>query len=86
MITKPGKPENLVASYRPISLLPTFSKIFERIFLRRMMAVRSVQDAIPDHQFGFRSHHGTPEQAHRVTQHILGAFENKYVVQLSSLS
>jgi len=31
MIPKPGKPEYLVASYRPISLLPTFSKIFERI-------------------------------------------------------
>jgi len=77
MIPKPGKPENLVASYRPISQLPTFSKIFERIFLSRMMAVRSVQDAIPDDQFGFRSHHGTPEQAHRVTQYILGAFENK---------
>jgi len=41
-----------------------------------MMAVRSIQDAIPDHQFGFRSHHGTPEQAHRVTQHTV-AFENK---------
>jgi len=49
MIPKLGKPENLVASYRPISLLPTFSKIFERIFLSRMMAVGSVQDAIPDH-------------------------------------
>jgi len=77
MIPNPGQLENLVASYRPISLLPTFSKIFERIFLSRMMAVRSVQDAIPDHQFGVRSHHGTPEQAHRVTQNILGAFENK---------
>jgi len=41
------------------------------------MGVRSVQDAIPDHQFGFRHHHGTPEQAHRVVQHILDAFENK---------
>jgi len=77
MISKPEKQESLVASYRPISLLPTFSKIFERTFLSIMMAVRSVQDAIPDHQFGFKRHHGTPEQAHRVTQHILGAFENK---------
>jgi len=42
MIPKPGKPENLVQSYRPISLLPTFSKIFERIFLSRIMGVRSV--------------------------------------------
>jgi len=77
MIPKPGKPENLVQSYRPISLLPTFSKIFERIFLSRIMGVRSVQDAIPDHQFGFRHHHGTPEQVHRAVQHILDAFENK---------
>jgi len=77
MIPKPGKPENLVASYRPISLLLTFSKIFEKIFLSRMMAVRRVQDAIPDHQFGFRSHHDTPEQVHRVTQHSLQVFENK---------
>jgi len=50
MIPKTGKPENLVALYRPISLLLTFSKIFERIFLSRMMAVKSVQDPIPDHQ------------------------------------
>jgi len=42
-----------------------------------MMAVRCVQDSIPDHQSGFRSHHGTPEQAHRVTQHFLDTFENK---------
>jgi len=41
------------------------------------MGVKSVQDAIPDHQFGFRHHHGAPEQAHRVVQHILDAFENK---------
>jgi len=45
------------------------------------MGVRSVQDAIPDHQFGFRHHHGTPEQAHRVVQHILDAFENKQYTQ-----
>jgi len=29
MIPRPGKPENLVESYRPISFIPTFSKIFE---------------------------------------------------------
>jgi len=42
-----------------------------------MMAVRRLQDAIPDHQFGCRRHHGTPEQALWVTQYILEAFENK---------
>jgi len=46
---KCGKPKNLVQSYRPISLLPTFSKIFKSIFLSRIMGVRSVKDAILDH-------------------------------------
>lgn len=32
---------------------------------------------IPDHQFGFRRRHGTPEQGHRVAQFILDAFEDK---------
>lgn len=44
MLPKPGNRENLVESYRPISLLPTFSKIFEKIFLSRIMGVRSVKD------------------------------------------
>lgn len=55
MITKAGKPENPGASYRPVSLLPIFTKIFKRIFLNRMIAVSCVQDAIPDHQFGFQN-------------------------------
>jgi len=56
----------------------TLIVVFERIFLSRIMGVRSVLDAIPDHQFGFKHHHGTPEQAHPVVQHILNAFENKH--------
>jgi hypothetical protein len=31
MIAKPGKPPTEAASYRPISLLPRLSKIFERL-------------------------------------------------------
>jgi len=72
--------EELEGRFQPFNLAKpedVDNTLFERIFLSRMMAVRSVQDAIPDHQFGLRSHHGTPEQAHQVTQHILGAFENK---------
>lgn len=39
MVPKPNKPENIVTSYRPISLLTTFSKLFERILLRRLIPV-----------------------------------------------
>lgn len=33
-ISKPGKPTSLTSSYRPISLLSSLNKIFERIILR----------------------------------------------------
>jgi len=32
---------------------------------------------IPEHQFGFRRGHGTPEQCHRIINEILSAFESK---------
>lgn len=77
MIPKPGKPENVVTSYRPISLLVTFSKIFERILLKRLLPVLESKNIIPEHQFGFRHKHGTPEQCHRIVSHIRDALENK---------
>lgn len=39
MIKKPNKPENLITSYRPISLLSIFSKMFESIFLSRLSII-----------------------------------------------
>lgn len=77
MIPKPNKPENCITSYRPISLLATFSKIFERIFIRRMEPLVEEFNIIPEHQFGFRHKHGTPEQCHRIVQYVTEALENK---------
>lgn len=36
MIHKSGKPINCVSSYRPISLLPILSKLFEKLLLKRL--------------------------------------------------
>ncbi|CAG9133853.1 unnamed protein product [Plutella xylostella] len=77
MIYKPGKPANLVTSYRPISLLPIISKICERIILRRLSPALTENKVIPDHQFGFRSRHASIEQVHRVCGKIRNALENK---------
>lgn len=77
MIPKPNKPENCVSSYRPISLLPTFSKIFERLFLKRLLPILEKQQIIPDYQFGFRHKHGTPEQCHRIVDVITNTLEKK---------
>jgi len=77
VLLKPGKPEANLASYRPISLLAILSKILERVFLRRVLPVLDEAGLIPDHQFGFRRSHGTPEQCHRLVERILEAFEQK---------
>jgi hypothetical protein len=36
LILKPGKPPNALPSYRPISLLPLVSKVFEKLLLKRL--------------------------------------------------
>lgn len=75
MIPKPGKPVSEPSSYRPISLLPILSKVFEKLFLTRLMPILEEKNVIPDHQFGFRNGHSTVEQVHRVINVLTQALE-----------
>jgi len=75
MILKPNKSPNDPANYRPISLLPILSKILEKILLRRLLPIIEAQEIIPHHQFGFRPHHSTIQQCHRVTDFIASSLE-----------
>lgn len=77
LIAKPGKPPDAVTSYRPISLLPVLSKLFEKLFLRRLRPWLIENNIVPDHQFGFREQHGTVEQVHRVVAEIGKCLEEK---------
>jgi hypothetical protein len=73
---KPGNPQ-IVTSYRPISLLPIISKIFERILLKRIQMDDDINTKIPTHQFGFRENHSTTQQCHRIVNKILKSLEQK---------
>ena len=77
MIPKPGKDPTLVSSYRPISLLPCLSKLYEKIILAKLLPYIELHNLIPAHQFGFRRKHGTIEQVHRVANEIRKAFEER---------
>lgn len=77
MILKPNKPENEVSSYRPISLLPILSKLFEKLFQTRLQPIVESVRILPEHQFGFRQSHGTPEQCHRIIKKVRETLENK---------
>lgn len=79
MVLKPGKPANVVSSYRPISLMPVLSKVFEKLFMKRIMTIIDQQKSIPDHQFGFRTKHSTLDQVHRIVNKIENDFEEKRI-------
>ncbi|KAL4143539.1 hypothetical protein QTP88_005858 [Uroleucon formosanum] len=77
MILKPGKPPDSPKSYRPISLFPLFSKIFEKIILKRILPV--IESNLPNNQFGFRHNHSTIHQIHRLVDNISYALEKKLI-------
>lgn len=77
VIPKPGKPPEKVESYRPISLLPILSKVFEKLLLKRLRPIIKEKNLIPNHQFGFRQDHATIEQVHRVTNTIRQSLEKR---------
>jgi hypothetical protein len=79
LILKSGKPPDEITSYRPISLLPIISKVFEKLLLKRLLPMVENSRLIPNHQFGIRHRHSTIEQTHRIAQRIDEAIEtNQY--------
>jgi len=76
-ILKPGKDPSAPASFRPISLLPLLSKVFEKLFLDRLEKIIAQRNLIPGHQFGFRREHSTVQQIHRVVTKITEDLEKK---------
>ncbi|KAL4096831.1 hypothetical protein QTP88_021714 [Uroleucon formosanum] len=77
MFNKPGKPPDDPASFRPISLLPFFSKICEKLILKRLSSHVILNNVLPHSQFGFRCKHSTIHQVHRVVDAISSSLEKK---------
>jgi hypothetical protein len=75
---KPGKPLNELMSYRPISLLPILSEVYEKLFVHRLLPIIENRRLLPDHQFGFRKRHSTIHQTHRIVHEINEAPETKH--------
>lgn len=57
-VFKTGDP-SLMSNYRPISILPIFSKIFERIVYNRIYEYLDANNFLYKHQYGFRKNHST---------------------------
>lgn len=76
-IPKPNKDHSLSKNYRPISLLSSLSKIFEKVLLNRLNKHISDNEIIPASQFGFRSEHSTVHQLDRLVNNVKHNRDNK---------
>lgn len=79
LFPKPGKDPAFPQNYRPISLLSGFSKLFERVLLKRLEDFSTSNNLLMDEQFGFRRKHSTTHQLVRVAEQISESFNSKYV-------
>ena len=76
-ILKPGNDQALPSSYRPISLLDTIGKLFEKILLARILHVVSERGLMRDEQIGCRPTHSTSLQLVHLVERITRNFGEK---------
>ena len=75
-VFKSGDPSN-VSNYRPISILPRFSKILERIMYNRLFSFLETNDILYNKQFEFKKGHSTDHAILKLVHDIFRAFDKK---------
>ena len=76
---KSGFKEN-IDNYRPISNLPVFSKIFEKLTLTRLLSFVNKYKLFNDSQFGFREDRDITQAAVKLTTTIIEGYHEKVYV------
>ena len=67
----------LLNNYRPVSVIPIFGKIFEKVIYSRLYSFFTSMNIIYDKQFGFRKCHSTTHAINYSINHILKEIETK---------
>jgi hypothetical protein len=76
-ILKPWKDPIQPSSYRPVSLLDTVGKIFEKILLSRVLRAVNESGLLRDEQFAFRPKHRTTLQLARLVERVNRNFDER---------
>ena len=63
-------------NYRPISLLPTISKIFERVMFTQLYSYLNANNLLSEQQYGFRSQHSTELACIKLVDYITTEMDN----------
>ena len=73
--------KNVFTNYRPISLLPQFSKILEKLYNNRMDKFLKKNDILSPSQYGFRSNMSTTHALLELVEEIISSLDNnKYAI------
>ena len=70
-------PTDVIDNYRPISALPVFSKVFEKLTFTRMNNFISRHNVLSPCQFGFRAGRSTTHAVIKLLSHVVAAFHEK---------
>uniref|UniRef100_A0A1B6LW41 Reverse transcriptase domain-containing protein n=1 Tax=Graphocephala atropunctata TaxID=36148 RepID=A0A1B6LW41_9HEMI len=65
-------------NFRPISIISTFSKVFEKIFLVRLLGFLNANDLFYENQFGFRKNKSTLHAMYCFLDKVVSALDKKY--------
>ncbi len=66
-----------MTNYRPISLLPIFGKLVEKIFYKRLSSFVEKQHILSNSQFGFRKNKCTIEAVNELVENVIKALDKK---------
>ena len=69
---------NLMSNYRPISILPTLSKIFEKLIHTRIYHFLDENQVLYNYQFGFRKAHSTVHAVQTAIHSVTKALDTTY--------
>ena len=69
-------PKDCANNYRPISLLPCISKIFEKVIYKRLIDFCTLKKVISEKQFGFRKKHSTQHALVNLTDFLYEKLDN----------
>lgn len=72
--------KNLESNYRPISILTSISKKFEKVMHSRLLKHLNDNSILSKHQFGFRENQGTENAIYRLISGILDSLNKKMQV------
>jgi hypothetical protein len=68
---------SIFSNYRPISILTSLSKVFEKIFYKRLYNFLTAQNILYLYQFGFRNKHSTSLATLTYIDKIISSLENR---------